>query len=757
MYYALAHAYDLCRNTADDEAYENHLWHAVADILKNPLDKANDLVIVVDGLDEVTGGAKAAQVLFEKLVNAIEQGKRVKLVALAQSKAVSTSPKHKGVEREITRDDIHDDLYAVALKSLVSNHHFHKRSGPEQEEFINLVIQKSNGSFLWTLLVFELLNLEKSHESFDKVWGSLEKTHPSVHDLTLKLITGLEPTDEAKTILSWIAAAERPFTLQEIETLFSIDVQKGTYARRFVDVHSILRSLKPILSIHDGIVRYRHPFLQTALQTAIKQGKIPTPIKDHQTDLLLRTLIYTKSTLHEKGEPVLDPTDQSLADRLFHQHHFLEYAIRYWVLHFKHSGLAPKPSGDFTVIPDIQKSLPDSVIAPILEKLCWDAQFDGALEVEYHALVGRLRSKVFTENHPVVLQTYISCATYYHLLSNTTETQKYYYSCTKISRTILSDFHPLTVELANYFLQVTETLTSTSRTEIMTHREEVLIILISSYERQFGATSEIVIRTRTSLAELYMYIHEEERATELYQIIQDATVKHYGKNSSEARGISQQLNVVLGKKDDQVLETYNDSLFGEDYEEEVEEELTLHQISVILHRAETYLSKKEFALAERTYVELWQQVSSRCRTTHSLEWHAKNIDIALAYSSFLRTQKRETEASSVLSAVWEQYEHHELSFSDTIITQLVHVAKVLKTAGYYTYALSIFKRASSYYKSVRKEESHFYSEIEQQVSLRTRAGTRQHPTFISKHRDITWTNADLGRFNKPPPRSSSRP
>ncbi|KAF2812396.1 NACHT domain-containing protein [Mytilinidion resinicola] len=716
MYYALAHAYDLCNNSADDEVYENHLWQALADILKNPLDKANDLIIIVDGLDEVEGGNKASQALFDKLLTVIEQGKRVKLVTSSQPKSVVASANHKGIEHAISHDDIHDDIYAVAIKALIRNHHFHKKSGPEQEEFLNRVIQHSNGSFLWTVLVCQLLNLEKTPESFSKTWEAFETTHPSVQDVTLKVITVLDPTNDAKTILSWIAAAERPFTLQEIEILFSIDTQKGTIARKHVDIHDIIESLKPILSIHDDIIRFRHPIIQHTLQTAIKQGKIPSPIKDSQLDLVLRTLIYTKSTLVERREPIFDPVDQTLADRLFHQHHFLEYAIRYWVLHLKHAGLVPKPTGDFTVITDVQKNLPDSTTAPILEKLCWDAQFPGAQEVQLHSLVGRIRSKVFTEDHPTVLQTYLSCATYYHQLSNTTETEKYYYLCTKISRTVLSDFHPLTAECANTYLSITETLTSTSRTEVMTHREQVLLILISAYERQFGATSEIVIRTRTTLAEFYVYIHEEERARELYKIIQEATVKHYGKNSHEAHGVSEKLNIVLGKKDEQVLETYNDSLFGEDTEEDVVEEFNLGQIAIILSRAEREISKKEFTLAERTYVELWQRVSALCRTTRSIEWHSKNIEIAQAYSSFLKTQKRETERSAVLAAVWEQYEHHELSFSDSIMTQLVQVAETLKSEGYYTYALAIFKRASFYYKSVRKEESHSYSEIEKQIT-----------------------------------------
>jgi len=151
---------------------------------------------------------------------------------------------------------------------------------------------------------------------------------------------------------------------------------------------------------------------------------------------------------------------------------------------------------------------------------------------------------------------------------------------------------------------------------------------------------KIVIQTKKTLAELYMHIHEEQRATELYRTIHEATIKHYGKHSDEARGVSEHLNIVLGKgKGDHALETYKDSLFTDTDDEESVESIDSHQITVILQRAQTYISRGEFSLAEQTYVELWQQISERCRNTLSTEWHERKIDVVLVYSQFLKSQK----------------------------------------------------------------------------------------------------------------------
>jgi endonuclease III len=115
-------------------------------------------------------------------------------------------------------------------------------------------------------------------------------------------------------------------------------------------------------------------------------------------------------------------------------------------------------------------------------------------------------------------------------------------------------------------------------------------------------------------------------------------------------------------------------------------------------------------------VELWQQISHRCRTVQSVEWHEKHLDVATSYSHFLTSQKRTSESSSVLLSVWQQYEKHQLAYSETIVTRLTSVAKTIKSMGYYSVALSIYKFASSYYKSVRKEESSHSTEISREIT-----------------------------------------
>lgn len=725
MYYALLRAYQQCRTSGDLATYENCLWSALAETLKHPIEGGNDLIMVVDGLDEIAesqsasikaAGAISPSALLEKLAKITNEARGVRLIALSSS--IKMPANFSGTHHQITAEDVRDDLHAVALRALANNHHFHSKPGNEQETLLENIIQAANGSFLWTILICENLNSQKSSEAVSKTVASLQSSKTSVQDLVLKLFTSLDTTSNAKTALSWLMAAERPLTIEEIHTLFTIDTGRSTFSDKGVDVHATIQSLKPFLTLHERIIRFKHPIIHTALHDFAKKNKIPINLQDSETDLLLRVLTYAKCTLREKGEPLIDNHDPSISDRLFRQHHFLEYTVRYWVMHLQQSPLAPKASGEFKPSNELKKALPDTTILPILEQLVWDTQLPIPQAIDLHKLVGTVRRTILTENHPSVLQTYLAVATAYLLLENPNEAQGYFYLCVKISRKVLSNVHPLTLECANYYLRITETMTSTTRTEIINRREEILIVLITAYERQYGSTAELVIQTRKLLVELYVSINEEERAMEIYRLIQEATIKQYGAGSHQAEDLEGHLGVVLGKRPGgKPLEGYTESFFhGDDEKDEATVEIfDIASIVAYLRKAEMYFSREEWVLAERTYVELWQEVSMKCRTSHSIEWHEKNIEVMTSYSKFLKSRKRTVEASSVLTCVWQQYEHHQLSYSETIVSRLTVVAREMKSMGYYTQALSIYKYASHYYKNMTHEETHISREIHTEV------------------------------------------
>jgi hypothetical protein len=225
-YLALFKSYHQCNTTSDLKTYEEYLWQALADALSHPVNSGNDLVIVVDGLDEIAdsksasiqaNGAISPAALLEKLVGVTNHGRGVRLITLSSSMKMPASA--KGVHHQITREDVRDDIHAVALRALIHNKNFQDQRAYDQEQFIDRIIQVSNGSFLTTTLVCEILNAQKSPDVLAKTLETFEKQKPSVQDLVFQLFTSLNTTGHAKTLLSWILAAERPLTIDESKYL----------------------------------------------------------------------------------------------------------------------------------------------------------------------------------------------------------------------------------------------------------------------------------------------------------------------------------------------------------------------------------------------------------------------------------------------------------------------------------------------------------------------------------------------------------
>ena len=495
-------------------------------------------------------------------------------------------------------------------------------------------------------------------------------------------------------------SAERPLSISDIRNLLT----GGTTTDQQTDVHSTLQPVEVLLSFSEDIVRFKHHYVHGTVASLMDSKKITMPVESRMTDILLRILNYSRTTLREEIDPSFDECSSDSMARLFKEHTLLPYVVRNWVVHLLRLGQSKKPER-------LNEVLPNTAMLAILERTLWtfDLPLEPALEMNKTAL--QVRQSVLPELSPAVLQTIINTAVTYEMMGKPSESAHLYWSATKTAKSLLGDYHPLPVELGFRFLSTTESIVETTRTDTMTHREEVYQMLITLLERQYGKTSNRVVEVRTMLAKFYEYIHEEEHASEIYDAIHNATVQLYGRESSEARKTSNQLRVVLGKaKPEQKIETSKDSIFDEDEDIHAEKEgLDIDDVSRRLKECKS----------ERDFVELWREVSTICRSTSSTEWHEKNIDVATAYSNFLTTSKRSNEASAILSSISREYESHQAALSDSIMTRLSATAAMMKELGQYTAALSILKRTSHLYQSLKREDSSQYMEFQKQISTVT--------------------------------------
>lgn len=746
LYRALVTAYNDAHITADVEAYETSLWSALVEILQRPMDGANNTVLVIDGLEELQGGETAGQQLLERLTRSVGRGKRTKLIAFSQSLPLPSGA--RGQQRSINPEDTRDEVHNVALRALAHSRVFIKKQGPEQESIVASIMNAAQGSFLWTILVCEILKAESSPEGFTKNLQAFTTQNVGVPDLVLRLLTTLQPSHEATLLLSWLTVAARPLTMPELSDLLAVKPETGELVGSPHQVSSIVEAIRPLLSVNRDIVSIKHSSvttsLQKTLQTLVDQGKLTVPHKNRQVDMLIRSLVFAKAVLPKITTPSLDDSDFSLPARLFPKHPLLEYVIRYWPSHFEQTPFNPTGNAAPKIPDDVRKTFPSTTAMPLLEWLCWHEQFPSSRIITLHTTLGRLRQEIFTENHPVVMQSYINSATSYVPVGNDREASKYYFLATIIGQTVLSPTSPVTIECGNRFLSYSSGMTTTKRTDIMTQRERVLKILITSYERVHGMTSEVVVTMRQQLIDLYMYIHEEEHANELLHKHEEEGGSRDLGQTNGTRGPSDHYRPNVHRKTSGTLDSYEHKIFDKDIDEEQETDLDLTGVDGWLQKIRTYQSSNKHEEAEEAYIELWRQLSTICRKTQSTEWHERKLETVNSYAAFLQSQKRSSETSAILTTIAAEYRQHQLSYSESVIAQLTKSARTLRAVGHSSAALSIFKQASAFYSSTRSQQSQerSFTEIEEEIRMASEEVIKQ-ATTEKKSSEVTSSSSSL--------------
>lgn len=730
MYYALVDAYRQTRQCYDANAYADLVWMALSKVLTTSQGGGKDFVLIIDGLDELTGGDGATQSLLKRLGHCLGKQSKAKLIVFSTGNDQVTNTKTRHLR--VAKDHIQDDIIAVVRRRLRAYHHFHHQTIDDQDRVLWRIATTADGSFVLARLVCKLLVLEQSHTSFLKALDETEKAHRSVKDTVQKLVHAMELNNTAKSVLGWLLVAQRPLTTAEVRILLQVDTQRGYVADKAPDIRDVLRTLSSLIIARDGLVHFRHPSVRVAFRDLVDKGKYGMPFKDCHFDLTTRVLIYVKECLHESHEPTFTTLDHDVTSDLFQKYQLLEYAVRYWGIHVRKTPLL-KTEGEMTLTADFKTFFPSDTTFALLEKACWDEQMWILDTVEMHELVSRIRHHALGDRQASVLQSYLTRALYDERLHRTREASHYHFESSKICRSIFSPYHDLTIQCSEHFLRITESLTATTRTEIMVRREETIKVLITAYTHIHGQSSDIVVRMQKSLAELYIHIHEESNAAEVYRLIATIYVELHGEDSDEAKGMHKHLDVVLKRrKHDEDINSYDGAVLTGEAEEYIMDVLDLRRVTILVRMAESFFAKGDLIMCERTYVELWMRVSEHCRTVNNVEWHEAKLRVVIAYAKFLMNQKRNAECSDILLCLWEEYEHHELSFSEILVVRFIEIGKIMKSVALFAVALSVYKHAWSFFKSSHKKDNSIFLDIQKEITTTSTELIRASTTTTSE-------------------------
>ncbi|KAL4895080.1 hypothetical protein BDV59DRAFT_159644 [Aspergillus ambiguus] len=722
LFQILTEAFQRGKMCTSDEEYDHILWTALGDALAARLQGAKDLILVVDGVDEASCGE---EVLMRKLLTATAQGSHVKLITLGSQRPSSV----EGLACvQVSEDLIFEDISAV-IRGHFRNQALASMSDIEQEAIVARIAEAANNSFLWAKLAVKRARVEDKPETLRKVVDALVEKKPTILDFVLDAIQNPKVTNEAKHMLLWLATAERPLQMRELVLLSGVQVDKQTVVDREIDVLSdqFLGPLKPLVFVRDGLVYLRHGEIRDAVLTAFSKGKLVPAVKDPHADLVIRLLIYIKYTVTEQREPSLTSLNAHDTSILLNKHHLLDFALRYWPLHFRQTSVFMK-DGRVGAAKEFSKYLPISTTVVLLQNTVWE-RLPTAVLLYYRMIIANVCRETLTDNHVVTLQSIIFLAQLYHQLGKIDEAIPLFDQAARTCSELLTVKHVLTMQMAITFLELTAERITSSKVEVMIQRERCLKLLIECYKVHYGSTSENVVSVLKQLSEHYYFLKEEEEAIKIIKQIKVITETDF-----ELSGTTGHLSVPLTAPKEVVHDHETTLLFTTEYDDVIESEFKFDGYLKVIKE---YLKEGRFELAERTYVELWQRVSEEYRMHATGLWEERKVQTILEYTDFLVSQKRELEVSSILTSFWQDVEQNLMSITTEFsASSFQRIGKTMQKVGLSKSALSVFNYCSEFYHS-RTTESHKFEELKELIE------TTERTVFESKNGASDSTREDL--------------
>lgn len=524
LYEDLVQAYEKSFSK-DTSNLEDTLWLSLDNAL-GQFARKKPLFVIIDALDEVKGGEQSRKQVSNQLGALAAKYTNIQTIILSRDPPPMPN---KGMVQifNITHDHTHDDSRHVAEHALRGYHHYSQQGEHAREAVVDQLIHAANGNFLGLRLIINSLKQEKSQESFMKAVKAARDAPKSLEDLVKKLVDTLDfSNSDTNRLLSWMLVAERPFTITEIKDLLQIDLHKREFAGRKTD-EDIKSSLGAVVIMDNGFVRFGHPAIRAQVFNLQKEAKKVLSYQAAQTDLTLRLLAYCRVKLTKSRDPSLELMAKTEVNQLFGSYRLLEYAVRYWALHFRSSSMHTS-ADNVQISNDLKAIFPDSTELVLLEWSCWDSLGES---IKMHELARRIRTDIFTEKHASVLQSLIICGSMYRKWSKTTESSMCFYRASHIGQGLLREYHTVTIGCTTTFLTITETIKTTTRTELATCKEGMLKYIISAYKHQHGKTHDLVIRYYKMLAQLYIDIREEHHAESTWRELREIIITRYGKGS----------------------------------------------------------------------------------------------------------------------------------------------------------------------------------------------------------------------------------
>ncbi|KAL9620471.1 MAG: hypothetical protein Q9160_005056 [Pyrenula sp. 1 TL-2023] len=713
---------------------ENKLWDALHIALDVYKDGSTKLIIVIDNLDQLNSDKVAVSSFAKRIQELVNRHVCVRTIILAQSNYVANTKHTK--EIHLSPSLVSDDIRRVTQDILQRNRHFEDLGVDRKREVWDQIVKKSGGSFLYAKLLIRSMHSEDGPKDFTSTIREAPKGVSEIINWSMPK-EQFNHTD-IKRILAWTLAAQRPLTISELSDLLRADLQHQYINDKRPDTRGTIRKrLGLILTVDShSIVRYRHGAIRQSILDISSKGNL-YPWQEAQNDLLLRLLLYTKVCVHDE-EPSYDMLTLGDLHDTYRRHSLLEYAITYWLDHFRRTFMVRGESLELSS--EFKAVFPSSTRMVMFEWSRWTESLTVRGALGLHDFCLRLRKEVFGEKHSIIVQSLMVLGSIRFECNQAHEAIKLMFQASQIAQAAFAQYHAVALKCSLVLLTFTDSVSDITRTEIIKFKEQTLKYVIAAYK--YHEETELVIQYTKVLFQLYVQIQEDDLATRAYKELYEIIVKCYGRHSEELMEI-ERLMIVLekGTKPQEIGPWTGEICALPAGNIDV---IDITQIEVTIRTAEAYEAEGKLFLAEEVMVTLWARIVELSRVETSVEIQVAKIDCALAYVRFLRRLKKHEEASAILICLWAEFEHKMDSLDvETIIIRIKVVGELMKSSGLFLVAISVFSKVWNYFKRSDKTSHEVARSTTVLISEAIEEITTQQKITESKSESTTTTTTTM--------------
>lgn len=394
---------ELCRayKTRQSPEIESLLWSILKkEALKVTADQGfSSLLIVVDGLDKIEGGNKAALIVQNLIYDIAIQSPALRCVILSRpifDEFCDPGVHHYPVDPSTTGIDIR--FYIE--KQLRSSRRLRFLTSMEMDVVIERALRCHIPSFTQANLLVAYIEIQQTYPA---ILSTLQ-TVPSTKVQLIEHLIGHIDFNKTKVthLFYWLMVSKRLMTVHELEIMTDSNFVGGTFG---ADPPQFLRDASAsLVEIRDGTVRFIDPLVKSTLLNFNGRLHPSLTAKAAQKFALKCCLEYLKRHLKVTGQITMDALDQSVDKNLRDQisaDRLLEYSIRYYVVHYSECHFDGVPL-------DLKDAYIDSPQLAHCEHFYWSLEVSGDELEHLHQRALDFRKAIFGGLNQSVIQNLIT-------------------------------------------------------------------------------------------------------------------------------------------------------------------------------------------------------------------------------------------------------------------------------------------------------------------------------------------------------------